>query len=231
MNATRLPLSIRAVIFATVALLAAWPASAADQHKFDPNFLWFISGHGVNVSAVADGGDTSFAATKFVSVESVPPAEAARAKIAEIREAVARLQMPGEHVVPAGLGPDGASADLTAAGLLSTLGGGVEAGEIDLVVGIDLATGTERMLVHASASGSLLDPRTADAVPTGFLPLYSVGPDRVRIHFKSDSQYRPPIDRTALRPVGARNGGLAPPHDGPWAVPAAALARAVQLPK
>ena len=226
MNTACVPLSIRVLAFATLSVLALKSAYAADQHKFDPGFLWFVSGHGVNVSQIADGGDSPFATTKFVSVESVPPAEAARTKVAEIRMAVARLQMPGEHVLPAGLGPDGANADLLAAGLLAALDGDVDSREIDLVVGIDLKTGAERTLVHATRS--LLDPKTAGAVATGFLPLYSVGPDRVRIHFKSDSQYRPPIDRTALASFGSQRDGLLHPHDGVWSVPAAALARAAQ---
>ncbi len=230
MNAARLPLLIFVVVFATVSLLAARSASAADQHKFDPNFLWFVSGHGVNVSQVADGGDTPFATTKFVSIENVPPAAVAQAKIGEIRDAVARLQTPGEHVLPAGLGPDGASTDLLAAGLLAASSSGVDSREIDLVVGIDLKTGMERMLVHATGSGTLLDPRTADAVATGFLPLYSVGPDRVRIHFKSDSQYRPPIDRTALTSFGATRTDTFGPHAGAGSAPIAVLLRTLPTP-
>lgn len=230
MNAARAPHSVRALILATLAILAAGPVRAAEPHKFDPNFLWFISGHGVNLSDVADAGDSPFATTKFVSVETVPPAVAARVKITEIRDAVARLQTPGEHVVPAGHGPEGASADLTAAALLSALGGDVEASDIDLVVGIDLKTGAERMLVHRSASGSLIDPRTANAVATGFLPLYSVEPDRVRIHFKSDSQYRPPIDRTALAPFASRKDDSLAPHAGAGSLPVAVLARTVPTP-
>lgn len=230
MNAVRVPLSTCILAFATLSFLAAKPACAGDPHKLDADFLWLVSGHGVNVSQLADGGDSPFATTKYASVEDIPPAAAARLKIGEIRGAVARLQTPGEHVLPAGHGPGGASADLTAASLLSKLGGDVDASEIDLVVGIDLKTGAERTLVRATRGGSLLNPVTLNATTAGFLPLYSIGPDRVRIHFKSDSQYRPPIDRTALAPFGSRKGAVFGPHDGRETMPVALLVGAIPTP-
>ena len=213
-----------------LSFLAARSAGAEEPYKLRPDFLWFISGHGVNVSRIADGGDSPFATTKLVSVADVPPAAAARAKIGEIRDALARLQTPGEHVLPAGHGPGGANADLAAASLLSKLGGGLDAHEIDLVVGIDLTTGVERTLLRAARSGSLLDPATADTIAAAFLPLYSIEPDHVRIHFKSDSQRRPPIDRTALAPFGTRKGDAFEPYDGMEIMPIASLIRAIPTP-
>lgn len=230
MNAARVPLSTCILVFATLSFLAARPTCAGDPHKLAPDFLWFVSGHGVNVSQVADEGGSPFAITKFADVEDVPPAAAARARIGEIRGAVARLQSPGEHVLPAGHSLGAANADLTAARLLSKLGGDMGANEIDLVVGIDLKTGAERTLIRASRGGSLLDAVTVDAITTGFLPLYSIGPDRVRLHFKSDSQYRPPIDRTALASFGARKGDVFGPHDGMETMPVALLVRAIPTP-
>lgn len=228
MNATRVPLSTWTMLLAM--FLAANCAHADELDKLRPDFLWFVSGHGVNVSQVADGGESPLATAKFVSVEKVPPAAAARARIGEIRGAVARLQTPGEHVLPAGYGPGGANADLMAAGLLAKLGGNLDAGEIDLVVGIDLKTGAERTLVRATREGSLLNPETADAVAAGFVPLYSVGQDRVRIHFKSDTQYRPAIDRSALAPFGSQKGDRLEPHGGAASMPVAVLARAASAP-
>lgn len=231
MNAVPLPHLVSTLLFATLGLLVTiGPADAEEPRTLHPDFLWFVSGHGVNVSQVADGGDSPYATTKFASVEEVPPAAAARTRIGEIRGAVARLQTPGEHVLPASHGPGGANADLTAARLLSKLGGDVDASEIDLVVGIDLKTGVEHMLVRATRSGSLLDPVTLDATAAGFLPLYSIGPDRVRIHFKSDSQRRPPIDRTALAPFGFQKGGVFGPHKGMETMPVALLIRAIPTP-
>jgi hypothetical protein len=230
MNAARVPLSTWILAFAALSFLAAKPACAGDPHRLDPDFLWFVAGHGVNVSAVADDGESPFATTKFVSVADVPPAIAARAKIDEIRAAVARLQTPGEHVLPAGRSPGGANADLTAAGLLSKLGGDLDAQQIDLVVGIDLKTGVERTLLHATRGGSLLDLATADTVTANFLPLYSIEPDRVRIHFKSDSQHRPAIDRTALAPFGSRKGEVFTLYEGLEVMPVAPLIRAIPTP-
>lgn len=230
MYATRAALSICALTFATLSFLATGSASAGNQHTLRPDFLWFVSGHGVNVSEIADGGGSPFAITKLASIDDVPPAAAAHAKIGEIRAAMARLQTPGEHVLPAGYIPGGANADLAAARLLSRLGSGVDAGEIDLVVGIDLKTGTERTLVRAAREGSLLDPETAEAVAAGFVPLYSVGQDRVRIHFKSDTQYRPAIDRSALSPFGARKGDVFGLYGGAETMPVALLARAIPTP-
>lgn len=230
MNAARVPLSTCLLVFATLSLLAAKPACAGDPYKLPSDFLWFVSGHGVNVSQIADGGGSPFATTKFASIDDVSPTAAARARISEIRAAVARLQTPGEHVLPAGHGPGGANVDLTAAGLLSKLGGDMDASEIDLVVGVDLGTGAERTLVRATRSGSLLDPVTIDTIIAGFLPLYSIGPDRVRVHFKSDSQYRPPIDRTALTPFGSPKDGVFGPHDERETMPVALLVRAIPTP-
>lgn len=231
MIANRMRHAIRTRLFATCALVATvGPAMAGDPHKLRADFLWFVSGHGVNMSEVADDGASPFAITRFVSADEVPPAIAARAKIDGIRGAVARLQMPGEHVIPAGYRPAGANADRTAANLLSKLGGAVDAREIDLVVGINLKTGAEHMLVRVPHDGSLFDAESAEAVATGFLPLYSIGQERVRIHFKSDDRYRPPIDRTALAPFGSRKGDVFGSHDGPETLPVALLIRAIPPP-
>jgi len=230
MNAARVPLSTCVLVFAMLSFLAARSAGAEEPYKLRPDFLWFISGHGVNVSRIADGGDSPFATTKLVSVADVPPAAAARAKIGEIRDALARLQTPGEA-------PGAVTATIPAnevravrASLLSKLGGGLDAHEIDLVVGIDLTTGVERTLLRAARSGSLLDPATADTIAAAFLPLYSIEPDHVRIHFKSDSQRRPPIDRTALAPFGTRKGDAFEPYDGMEIMPIASLIRAIPTP-
>lgn len=231
MNAARVPLSTCVLIVATLCFLAAKSAYAGDPNKLRPDFLWFVSGHGVNVSQIADGGGSSFAIAKSAAVEDVPQAAAAREKIGEIRDAMARLQTPGEHVLPAGYSPGVANPDLTAASLFAKLGGGLDAGAIDWVVGIDLKTGTERTLVRAVRDGSLLlDPETAETVATGFLPLYSAGAGRVSIHFKSDDQYRPPIDRSALVPFGFQKGGPLDPHRGMETMPTAFLSRAVPPP-
>lgn len=229
MHSIRTP--IRALLVVALALLATGGrVAAAESHKLRPDFLWFVSGHGVNVSQIADGGESPFATTKFAATGEVPPAAAARAKIDEIRGAMARLRAPGEHVLPAGYGPAGTNADLTAVGLFAKLGGDVDTGEIDLVVGIDLKTAAERTLVRATRDGSLLDPESADSVAAGFLPLYSIGHDRVRIHFKSDGQYHPAIDRTALAVFGSRKAHGFGPHGGSGAVPIALLARATPSP-
>lgn len=227
----RTPNPIRALLIVALALFATGGrAVAGESHKLRPDFLWFVSGHGINVNHVADGGESPFAITKFAAVDEVPSAAAARTKIDEIRGAMARLQTPGEHVLPAGYSPAGTNADLTAVGLLAKLGGDTDASEIDLVVGIDLNTGAERTLVRATRDGSLFDPESVNSVATGFLPLYSIGQDRVRIHFKSDGQYRPPIDRTALAPFGTRKDHAFGPHDGSGAMPIALLARAIPTP-
>lgn len=216
----------RALAAAALGLLVACGSAAAEEPQtLRPDFLWFVSGHGVNVSQIADGGESPFAVSRFAAVTDVPPAAGAREKIDAIRGAVVRLQAPGEHVLPAGYGPAGTNADLAAANLLSKLGGDLNAGEIDLVIGIDLKTGAERTLVRAAQDGRLFDPERADSIDAGFLPLYSIGQDRVRIHFKSDGQYRPPIDRTALAPFGSRTGQALGPIDGTGAMPVAVLAR------
>lgn len=231
MIANRMRHAIRALLLVAPAFVAAvGPAAASDPHKLRADFLWFVSGHGVNVSEVADDGTSPFAVTRFVPADEVPPAAAARAKIDGIRGAMARLQTPGEHVIPAGYGPVGANVDLVAAGLLSKLSGTVEAGEIDLVVGINLKTGAERMLVRVPHDGSLFDPESAEPFATDFLPLYSIGQVRVRIHFKSDDWYHPPIDRTALAPFGSRKGDIFGPHDGTETMPVALLTRAIPTP-
>lgn len=224
MHSTRTP--IRALLVGALALLAAGGrAAAAESHKLRPDFLWFVSGHGVNISQVADGGESPFAITKFAAIGEVPAAATARAKIDGIRGAMARLQAPGEHVLPAGYGPAGTNADLTAVGLLAKLGGDADVGEIDLVVGIDLNTGAERTLVRATRDGSLFDPENVNSIAAGFLPLYSIGQNRVRIHFKSDGQYHPAIDRTALAAFGSRKVHGFGPHGGVGSVPIAPLTR------
>ncbi|MHB1218043.1 MAG: hypothetical protein ACYC1L_07595 [Alphaproteobacteria bacterium] len=231
MIAIQMRLAIRALLFVAYALVVTvGPATAGDPQKLRADFLWFVSGHGVNLSEVADDGASPFAITRFVSADEVPPAATARVKIDGIRGAIARLQAPGEHVLPAGHGPAGTNADLTAVGLLAKLGGDADVGEIDLVVGIDLKTGTERTLVRATRDGSLFDPESANPIAAGFLPLYSIGQDRVRIHFKSDGQYHPPIDRTALAPFGSRKDHTFGPHDGSGAMPIALLARLIPSP-
>lgn len=180
------------------------PARAGDSYKLQSDFLWFVSGHGINLSEIVDGGESPFATTKFASPEDGPPPKA-RVKIDDIRASVARLQTSGEHIVPAGYGP-GPNADLVAANILARLGGEVDAREIELTVGIDLTTGDERTLVRVIRDGRLFEPEGTETVSNRFLPLYSVGQDRVRIHFKSDGRYRPPIDRTALAPFSSRKG-------------------------
>lgn len=180
---------------------AAMPARAGDPYKLHSDFLWFVSGHGINLSGIVDGGESPFATTKFASPEDGPPPKA-HVKIDNIRASVARLQTPGEHVIPAGYGP-GPNADLVAASILARLGGEVDAREIELTVGVDLATGDERTLVRVIRDGRVFEPEGAETVANRFLPLYSIGQDRVRIHFKSDGRYRPPIDRTALVPFGS----------------------------
>lgn len=229
MHSIRAP--ICALLVIALALLATGErAAAGESHKLHPDFLWFVSGHGVNVSQIADGGGSPFATTKFAAVGEVPPAAAARVKIDGIRGAIARLQAPGEHVLPAGHGPAGTNADLTAVGLLAKLGSDVDVGEINLVVGIDLKTGAERTLVRATRDGSLFDPESADPSAAGFLPLYSIGQDRVHIHFKSDGQYHPAIDRTALAVFGSRKAHGFGSHNGGGAMPIALLARATPSP-
>ena len=194
-----MPLLVALGLFA-----AAMPARAGDPYKLHSDFLWFVSGHGINLSGLVEGGESPFATTKFASPEDGPPPKA-HVKIDDIRASVARLQTSGEHVVPAGYGP-GPNADLIAASILARLGGEVDAREIELTVGIDLATGDERTLVRVVRDGRVFEPEGVETASNRFLPLYSIGQDRVRIHFKSDGRYRPPIDRTALVPFGSRKG-------------------------
>lgn len=198
MNAARaLPLILLA--------FAAFPARAADPFTVDPDSLWIVSGHGVNLSQIADDADGAFAVASHVGADEVPHA-AERAKLGALQNAVAQLQTPGEHVLPAGFGPGGGNPTLVAARLLSQLGA-VDARTIDLVIGIDPATGRTRSLVRVRGDDRLFDPETAERAPRGFLPLYSVGSEGTRIHVQSDAAYRPPIDRSALDPFGRHGEG------------------------
>lgn len=198
-------IAVLALLGGTVAL----PVSAAEPHAFDPGFLWFVSGHGVNLGHIADGGETLFATTRFVPGDAAPLARE-RMQIAGIRSALARFRTQGEHVVPAGLGP-GSGADAMAARIIRMLDRDVQENEIELVVGFDVRSGRQRTILRSARDGTLFDPDTIEpgdaASLVSFLPLYSVEERRLRIHFKSDTQRYPSLDRSMLAAFGTNRRG------------------------
>lgn len=196
--------------------LATTPVAAAEPHSLGAGYLWFVSGHGINLDHIVDNREKSFATVKSVPRDP-STAVASRAMIANIRGFLAQYRASEEEiVVPAGSGP-GSDAVGVAARVFRALGPEAAGEEIALVVGFDARDGQQRTVLHSARDGRLLDLAGLKSGKNGelsslekanFVPLYSVEDTHLRIHFKSDTQRYPAIDRSALAPVSA---GWTPP--------------------